>query len=71
MSLIQEWRALFKRPEPPFIFAQLPNYTLESDCDCPRLRDVLRRALTLWNTAMATLWNSAMAVTDPGVRVAQ
>ena len=63
MSLIQEWRALFKRPEPPFIFAQLPNYTLESDCDWPRLRDEQRRALTLWNTAMA--------VTEPGVRVAQ
>lgn len=52
MSLIQEWRALFKRPELPFIFAQLPNYTLEPDCDWPRLRDEQRRALTLWNTAM-------------------
>ena len=63
MSLIQEWRALLKRPELPFIFAQLPNYTLEPDCDWPRLRDEQRRALTLWNTAMA--------VTEPGVRVAQ
>ena len=52
MSLIQEWRALLKRPELPFIFAQLPNYTLEPDCDWPRLRDEQRRALTLWNTAM-------------------
>lgn len=52
MSLIQEWRALFKRPELPFIFAQLPNYTLEPDCDWPRLRDEQRRALTLWKTAM-------------------
>lgn len=52
MSLIQEWCALFKRPELPFIFAQLPNYTLEPDCDWPRLRDEQRRALTLWNTAM-------------------
>lgn len=57
------WRALLKRPELPFIFAQLPNYTLEPDCDWPRLRDEQRRALTLWNTAMA--------VTEPGVRVAQ
>lgn len=47
MSLIQEWRALLKRPELPFIFAQLPNYTLEPDCDWPRLRDEQRRALTL------------------------
>ena len=47
MSLIQEWRALFKRPELPFIFAQLPNRTLEPDCDWPRLRDKQRRALTL------------------------
>ncbi|MCH4836240.1 sialate O-acetylesterase [Bifidobacterium pseudocatenulatum] len=52
MSLIQEWRALFKRPELPFIFAQLPNCTLEPDCDWPRLRDKQRRALTLRNTAM-------------------
>lgn len=52
MSLIQEWRALLKRPELPFIFAQLPNYTLEPDCDWPRLRDEQRRALTLWNTVM-------------------
>ena len=52
MSLIQEWRALLKRPELPFIFAQLPNYTLEPDCDWPRLRDEQRRALTLWKTAM-------------------
>ena len=52
MSLIQEWRALLKRPELPFIFTQLPNYTLEPDCDWPRLRDEQRRALTLWNTAM-------------------
>lgn len=63
VSLIQEWRALFKRPELPFIFAQLPNYTLEPDCDWSRLRDEQRRALTLWNTAMV--------VTEPGVRVAQ
>lgn len=63
MSLIQEWRALFKRPELPFIFAQLPNYTLEPDCDWPRLRDEQRCALTLWKTAMV--------VTEPGVRVAQ
>ena len=42
MSLIQEWRALLKRPELPFIFAQLPNYTLEPDCDWPRLRDEQR-----------------------------
>ena len=47
MSLIQEWRALLKRPELPFIFAQLPNYTLEPDCDWPRLRDEQRCALTL------------------------
>lgn len=47
MSLIQEWRALFKRPELPFIFAQLPNCTLEPDCDWPRLRDEQRCALTL------------------------
>lgn len=33
MSLIQERCALFKRPELPFIFAQLPNYTLEPDCE--------------------------------------
>lgn len=52
MSLIQEWRALFKRPELLFIFAQLPNCTLEPDCDWPRLRDKQRRALTLRNTAM-------------------
>lgn len=63
MSLIQEWRALLKRPELPFIFAQLPNYTLEPDCDWPRLRDEQRRTLTLWNTAMAVM--------EPGVRVAQ
>lgn len=52
MALIQEWREVFERPDLPFLFAQLPNYTLEPDCDWPRLRDEQRKALALRHTAM-------------------
>lgn len=53
MALIQEWRALFHDQTLPFIFAQLPNYSLEPFNDWPRLRDEQRRTLALSNTAMA------------------
>ncbi len=52
MALIQEWRDVFGRPDLPFLFAQLPNYTLEPHNDWPRLRDEQRRSLALHNTAM-------------------
>lgn len=52
MALIQQWRELFGRADLPFLFAQLPNHTLEPEHDWPRLRDEQRRALALRNTAM-------------------
>ncbi|WP_169171750.1 sialate O-acetylesterase [Bifidobacterium oedipodis] len=51
-ALIQEWREVFERADLPFLFAQLPNYTLEPDCDWPRLRDEQRKVLALRHTAM-------------------
>ncbi|KAB8289740.1 sialate O-acetylesterase [Bifidobacterium avesanii] len=51
MALIQCWRALFGRPDLPFIYAQLPNLTIQAH-GYARLRDEQRRALALDGTAM-------------------
>lgn len=56
MSLIRDWRNKFKKPEAPFIYAQLPNYMdvnyLPSESNWAVLRESQLKALSLPFTAM-------------------
>tara|TARA_R110002020_G_scaffold85914_6_gene211930 strand:+ start:88549 stop:90507 length:1959 start_codon:yes stop_codon:yes gene_type:complete len=55
-SLIESWRKVFKAPEIPFIYAQLPNYMdvsyLPTESNWAELRDAQLKALKEPNTAM-------------------
>ncbi|MFM7129365.1 MAG: sialate O-acetylesterase [bacterium] len=49
--LVESWRQLFRQPQLPFLFVQLPN--LETAKNWPELREVQRQALSIPNTGMA------------------
>ncbi|WP_416440363.1 sialate O-acetylesterase [Leeuwenhoekiella sp. A16] len=55
-SLIESWRKVFKAPEIPFIYAQLPNYMdvsyLPTESNWAELREAQLKALNEPNTAM-------------------
>ena len=55
-ALIESWRKVFKAPEIPFIYAQLPNYMdvsyLPTESNWAELRDAQLKALKEPNTAM-------------------
>lgn len=51
LALVQCWRSLFRRPDLPFLYVQLPNLTLQAR-GYARLRDEQRKALVLDRTAM-------------------
>lgn len=51
--LIQSWRQLFKRPDMPFLFVQLPNCGIEPNHDWAAVRGQQAQAMFLHHTAMA------------------
>ena len=55
--LINNWRALWKQGDLPFVYVQLPNYmkrkTIPSESDWALLREAQAKSLNLPNTAMA------------------
>ncbi|SNR67314.1 sialate O-acetylesterase [Hymenobacter mucosus] len=65
-SLITDWRQQMRRPNLPFVYAQLPNFMAvrkePSESGWAALRDAQRRTLAVPNTGMAVLldvgeWN--------------
>jgi sialate O-acetylesterase len=57
IALISGWREVFKNPEIPFIYAQLPNFMevsyLPSESNWAALRESQLNVLSVSNTAMA------------------
>ncbi len=51
-ELIESWRKLFKQPNLPFLYVQLPNCDTEKDADWARLREEQKEGLKISRTAM-------------------
>ncbi|MGF2993969.1 sialate O-acetylesterase [Lactococcus lactis] len=51
-ELIESWRKLFKEPNLPFLYVQLPNCDTEKEADWARLRDEQKGGLKISRTAM-------------------
>ncbi|MBS7068229.1 MAG: 9-O-acetylesterase [Lactococcus lactis] len=51
-ELIESWRKLFKQPNLPFLYVQLPNCDTEKEADWARLRDEQKEGLKISRTAM-------------------
>ncbi|MDG4970614.1 sialate O-acetylesterase [Lactococcus lactis] len=51
-ELIESWRKLFKQPNLPFLYVQLPNCDTEKEADWARLRDEQKKGLKISRTAM-------------------
>ncbi|GAB3577528.1 sialate O-acetylesterase [Hymenobacter daeguensis] len=80
-GMIADWRQQFRRPELPFIYAQLPNFMAvrkePSESGWAQVRDIQRRGLALPYTGMAVLldvgeWNDIHPLDKqtPGHRLA-
>ena len=51
-ELIESWQKLFKQPNLPFLYVQLPNCDTEKEADWARLRDEQKEGLKISRTAM-------------------
>lgn len=51
-ELIESWRKLFKQPNLPFLYIQLPNCDTEKEADWARLREEQKEGLKISRTAM-------------------
>ena len=51
-ELIESWRILFKQPNLPFLYVQLPNCETEKEADWAGLREEQKEALKISRTAM-------------------
>lgn len=51
-ELIESWRKLFKQPNLPFLYVQLPNCDTEKEADWARLREEQKEGLKISRTAM-------------------
>ncbi|WP_428815654.1 sialate O-acetylesterase [Lactococcus lactis] len=51
-ELIESWRKLFKQPNLPFLYVQLPNCDTEKEADWVRLREEQKEGLKISRTAM-------------------
>jgi len=51
-ELIESWRKLFKQPNLPFLYVQLPNCDTEKEADWARFREEQKEGLKISRTAM-------------------
>ncbi|WP_372757520.1 sialate O-acetylesterase [Lactococcus lactis] len=51
-ELIESWQKLFKQPNLPFLYIQLPNCDTEKEADWARLREEQKEGLKISRTAM-------------------
>ena len=51
-ELIESWRKLFKQPNLPFLYIQLPNCDTEKEADWARLREEQKEGLKISRTVM-------------------